>query len=58
MVYSILNFPLPTHSGSVDGSKLLVTFELELEMIAVNRVGLLDGVEVNILQKRKSIYPL
>ena len=41
LVYSILNFPLPLpiRAGSVDGSKLSAKFELESEMIAVNRAG-------------------
>ena len=41
IVYSILNFPLPLpiRTGSADGSKLSARFELESEMIAVNRAG-------------------
>ena len=41
IVYSILNFPLPLaiRAGSADGSKLSARFELESEMIAVNRAG-------------------
>ena len=41
VVYSILNFPLPLPicTGSADGSKLSARFELESEMIAVNRAG-------------------
>ena len=41
VVYSILNFPLPlpTRSGSADSSRISARFELESEMIAVNRAG-------------------
>ena len=43
IVYSILNFPLPLpiRAGSADGSKLSARFELESEMITVNRTGTL-----------------
>ena len=41
VVYSILNLPLPLpiRAGSAHGSKLSARFELESEMIAVNRAG-------------------